>query len=468
MKQMTKLEVLDFSENNISILENIQYCASLVSLECKNCKLEYLSQYLPIAERIELVDLSSNSIAELPKEVALWRNLCFLNLQYNLLEEVPQEIGALHKLQTLNISHNKIHTLPNEFCLMTSLLKLDLSYNLLHELPQKFGALQELTTLNCRSNSLSGLPPTFHRLHEIQEIDLAFNTFQQFDPCLIHLPIRHLNLEGNHISKLPSSVAEMQFIDILNLNHNQIKAIPLELADLKQNLCLESNPISEITMYSKDLNQVFKFMQNERFIYTAVVEEWNVKKEFFMKGKLLFNDFYKGVLWRVENTENVDGEQAENTLQSEVYQKRLRELFFHCKLHGNPPIYEYLDESTIEKRDAEASILEETRSRRAEEAKDLDAQRKADEYDKYLGDFHNRQRNTLAKIEKKQELDKKSKVELLEEVQRRLTIKDQQVLKQSIQKMDNEKQFTKYASKIFNENPAEQRLLPVEISPCWK
>ncbi|GFH46030.1 hypothetical protein CTEN210_02504 [Chaetoceros tenuissimus] len=467
LKQMKKLEVLDFSENNISRLENIQSCVSLVSLECKNCQLD-LSQYLPMAEGLELADLSANSIAVLPKEIALWRNLCFLNLQYNLLEEVPQEIGALYNLQTLNVSHNKIRTLPNEFCLMTSLLKLDFSYNLLHELPQNFGALQELTTLNCRSNSLSGLPPTFHRLQEIKEVDLAFNTFQKFDPCLTHLPIRHLNLEGNQISKLPSSVAEMKSIDILNLNHNQIKAIPLELADLKQKLCLESNPISDITMYSKDLNQVFKFMQKERFIYTAVVEEWNVKKEFFMKGKLLFNDFYKGVLWRVENTENVDGEQAEYTLQSEFYQKRLRELFFHCKLHGNPPVYEYLDESTIERRNAEASILEERRSRRAEEAKDLDTQRKADEHDKYLGDFHNRQMNALDKIERKQKLDKKSKLELLEEVQRRLRNKEQHILKQSIQKKDDEKQFKKFASKLFNENPAEQRLLPVEISPCWK
>lgn len=465
---MKKLEVLDLSENNISRLENIQSCVSLVSLECKNCKLEYLSQYFPVAEGIELADMSSNSISIVPKEVALWRNLRFLHLQYNLLEEVPNEIGALRKLQTLNISHNKIRTLPKEFCLMTSALNLDFSYNLLHELPHNFGNLQQLTNLNCSNNNLSGLPPTFHCLHEIQELDLAFNTFQQFDPCLIHLPLRHLNFEGNQISKLPSSIAEMKFIDILNLNHNQIKDIPLELADLKQNLSLESNPITQITMHNKDLNQVFKFMENERFIYAAVVDEWNVKKEFFMKGKLLYNDFYKGVLWRVENTENIDGEQAENILQSEIYQKRLRELFFHCKLHGNPPVYEYLDESANEKMMTEASILEERRSKRANEAKGLDAKRKADEYDKYLGDFENRQRKALDKIEKKQELDKRSKLVLLEEVQRRLTIKDQNILKQSIQKKDKEKHFTKYASQIFNKTPAEQRLLPVEIKPCWK
>lgn len=105
------------------------------------------------------VDGSFNNISSLSTNLPLRiPHLTHVNLSYNSLTELPPSIALLFHLKELLLRGNRLDFLPEEMCLLPELEMLDVSYNQLRNLPKGIGKLQKLSKLNVSHNCLSSIP----------------------------------------------------------------------------------------------------------------------------------------------------------------------------------------------------------------------------------------------------------------------------------------------------------------------
>jgi|GEM_PF-3607229 len=103
------------------------------------------------------LDASNSAIVQIPL-LCLAANLVRLDLSANSLKELPPEIGYLGKLEDLDVSDNRLTRLPRTIGDLTSLKNLDFEWNEIEELPAEIGRLTQLVSLKARSNLLINLP----------------------------------------------------------------------------------------------------------------------------------------------------------------------------------------------------------------------------------------------------------------------------------------------------------------------
>lgn len=69
---------------------------------------------LTFFRRLHVLNLQSNEIPAVDKNIKLFRELIQINLSYNLLATLPIELFALKKLQHIDASHNQVsHAFTN-------------------------------------------------------------------------------------------------------------------------------------------------------------------------------------------------------------------------------------------------------------------------------------------------------------------------------------------------------------------
>ncbi len=96
---------------------------------------------------VQVVDLKRNKIDNVENWHAL-RHLIGLNLSGNTIPELPKEIGGCSHLEVFDITHNKIEEISDEIRLCSSLRDLRLEDNPLYDLPSSIlGEMPALTTL---------------------------------------------------------------------------------------------------------------------------------------------------------------------------------------------------------------------------------------------------------------------------------------------------------------------------------
>ena len=412
----------------------------------------------------------------LPKEIGLLTELLYLNLRCNCIIKVPMELGALVQLQKLDLSHNNISVIPHEFCLMKAIIWLDLSHNSLEALPPTFGTLPSLHTLYASHNKLSKLPSSFHHLQSLEELYLASNRFQEIDSSAALCRVRVMDFESNRIHHLSVKVVEMQNLQHLNLRHNAMKSLPLEIEDRINTvqIDLSQNPLSDMPLPNscrRKETDVFQFMRDEKVIYKPSVEVWNVNKKAFLDSRLLFDDFFNGVLRRCDHLANYQSSSSSlnmaSLLQDKKYKDRLKRFFFHCKLHGNPPAYEQLGEKELRTREADSRRIHETRLQQ------IQLNRVPYDSQFYLGDLYARCAVAQEKISyvqhQREEMKDKEDQLLLEQLKENLEQRvkvDLQVKEKKELKVKRDAEELNLIS--FQSHRNKKRLLPVETNPCWK
>jgi len=397
----------------------------------------------------------------------------------------------------LDLSHNMITSIPNEFCLMKSLAWLDISYNNIQDLPAQFGLLSSLHTLKASHNKMSAIPTTFQYLRDLEELFLSSNEFHDFDSILCeHLPkLRVIELESNRIKHLPPEICSMSHIEELNLRHNNIQSVPLKLASYVNSsgkslkLNLSKNPLCDLplklanTEHTRNYqnlsgwteDEAYEWMNEENLIYQPAVDEWKIKKDAYLSGYLVFQDFLKGVIWRCENlTKNNmdDSDHPVTLLNGERYTNRLKRFFFHCKKHGSPPVYEKLGSDESATREKESNKLERLRQQRALNAKGAAMKRISEEHQMYLGNLSERCAKAdgqMSSIEaENQRIKHMETTQLLIEVQSRVQEKDKVDAEHEIKRaLETTREAKELGQNSFQTHVNKKRLLPVEITPCW-
>ncbi|XP_057368841.1 uncharacterized protein LOC130689916 [Daphnia carinata] len=155
LKDIQENRILDFSRK-VSHSQFLKHIQQEYTEACLND--------LPwsILENVNLyrqVNGSFNNISSLSTNLPLRiPHLTHVNLSYNSLAELPSSIALLFHLKELLLRGNRLVFLPEEMCLLPELEMLDVSYNQLRSLPKGIGKLQKLTKLNVSHNFLSSIP----------------------------------------------------------------------------------------------------------------------------------------------------------------------------------------------------------------------------------------------------------------------------------------------------------------------
>lgn len=210
----------------------------------------------------QLTDFSCDMpLTVLPPSLVKMRQLKSLFLRNTRLRAVPAWIGSFTQIKNVQLESDDIHTLPKRFVRLTNLEILTISGKKLSHLPKRFGQLSKLTNVSIKggsrdtsrsaTGSLTRLPASLVKCKKLYAITLTdqprlevVTLFGQ----LAQLPaLRHVDLSGDHIGRLPP----LNWVSLrwrsLRLANNKLTAPPTELVQIPdlQMLDLRSNPLPE-------------------------------------------------------------------------------------------------------------------------------------------------------------------------------------------------------------------------------
>eukprot|EP00002_Diphylleia_rotans_P033629 TRINITY_DN716_c0_g2_i3.p1 TRINITY_DN716_c0_g2~~TRINITY_DN716_c0_g2_i3.p1 ORF type:complete len:1206 (-),score=239.19 TRINITY_DN716_c0_g2_i3:2518-6135(-) len=165
-----------------------------------------------------------------------------LHLTNMLLDACPEQILKMANLEELDLSGNKLTSLPASISVLSKLKILDLSGNMFSTVPE-IGSLPGLVSLNLCLNRLIRFPTEVGRLTRLEELDLKDNQLIELNANVFDAitNLRLLDLKGNLIPAIPSSLGKLLHLQELNVNNNQLCSLPAELSSLTNLLVLEAN-----------------------------------------------------------------------------------------------------------------------------------------------------------------------------------------------------------------------------------
>ncbi|KAI4880886.1 hypothetical protein NFI96_008408 [Prochilodus magdalenae] len=267
IKQLTQLDLRD---NRLTSLDLSAAC-NLETLYCQRNRLEALTisgfalrtlhansnrlttvNVYPVPNQLTHMDLSWNLLEYLPDWVCDSRKIEVLDISHNLLLELPARLLSGLSLRKLLAGSNALQRLP-DLLDHIPLEALDLQHNKLGELPESFfyKALN-LKYLNVSANALETIPPSSQSeesLSTLQELYLTENNLNENCAALLvgHQNLRVLHMAYNQLLSFPASkLSKFELLEELNLSGNKLKTIPSTVSSCKRlhSLIAHSNHIS--------------------------------------------------------------------------------------------------------------------------------------------------------------------------------------------------------------------------------
>ncbi|KAM3962750.1 LOW QUALITY PROTEIN: leucine-rich-repeats and calponin homology domain protein [Aphomia sociella] len=172
-----------------------------------------------------VADLSKNRFSEVPDELTTYVYLEKLLLSQNVIKSVPDSVGGLQSLTYLDLSSNQLTELPREVCQMP-LQVLLLQDNMLTSLPKEIGKMSSLAELDASNNRLTQIPMTLGDCAGMRALDLSNNQLGLLPLQITYLRLEHLDVSCNCISSLPLEMRNMTTLVTLNLDNNPLVSPP--------------------------------------------------------------------------------------------------------------------------------------------------------------------------------------------------------------------------------------------------
>ncbi|KAM4592668.1 PH domain leucine-rich repeat-containing protein phosphatase 2 [Odontesthes bonariensis] len=277
LEAVTQLTQLDVRDNRLDSLDLSSVC-NLEALHCQRNQLGTLTlsgftlrmlhgssnrlttvNIYPVPNQMTHMDLSQNLLEYLPDWVCDCRKIEMLDVTHNLLSELPSRLLNSLSLRKLLAGNNRLQRVP-DLLDHVPLEALDLQHNKLTELPESlFYKALNLKYLNVSANALESIPPSSQSeesLSTLQELYLTGNNLNENCGALLigHQNLRILHIAYNQLLSFPASkLSKLELLEELNLSGNKLKTIPSTVSSCKRlhTLIAHSN---HITVFPEILN----------------------------------------------------------------------------------------------------------------------------------------------------------------------------------------------------------------------
>ncbi|KAK5582594.1 hypothetical protein RB653_004179 [Dictyostelium firmibasis] len=167
-----------------------------------------------------------------------FKSISILNLNDNLLGEIPESLKQLTQLVSLSIRGNHILEIPKWFPEEFKLLrKLDVSHNALSMVPSTFNKFSILEDLNLSNNYISYIHPSLFP-EGIMRLNLSNNLFREVELPPWFESLLTLDISGNklkHLGNLPFHLVKVSIDD------NHLESIDHKVILRNKDLALKFN-----------------------------------------------------------------------------------------------------------------------------------------------------------------------------------------------------------------------------------
>jgi len=202
LEQEQRLRLLNYQNNSIRVIQNLENLPNLIFLDLYNNKLTSLEGPISVVKGLRVLMAGKNRISSISNLTAL-RKLDVLDLHSNEIRTI-EGLDSLSDLRVLNLAGNRISTVQN------------------------LASLQALTELNLRRNNIERVQE-LDKLPALQRIFLSHNLLVSFldIQCLFSVKfLIELSLDGNPLSEAdPTSYRNKVVGGMAGLRHLDLKRI---------------------------------------------------------------------------------------------------------------------------------------------------------------------------------------------------------------------------------------------------
>ncbi len=230
LQQLKDLEELILDGNPLHTLEpSFFQLKNLKKLFARNCELENIPSEVQHLKQLQVLALNNNLLKTLPASLEHLQWLKELHLNDNALEVLPETMGSLEELVRINLKNNQLKTLPEQLR-WSKIYKLDLENNQLKSLPESVVNCKYLNEIKLRGNHITSLPTSLAELTTYYfNIDISHNGLTEVPEVLGKIKqLRTLNLSHNQLTSLPDELSKAQQLYYLRAANNQITELPID------------------------------------------------------------------------------------------------------------------------------------------------------------------------------------------------------------------------------------------------
>ena len=232
--------------NGIEIPKSIANFKKLVYLEVQQRKVQDILEEIYKITSLEVLFLDRTDIVTVSSQIGALKNLKMFSIMHTRVTELPQELGELKELRYLGLNGLRIRYVPDAVCKLKKLKSLYLGQTLIEKLPNEIGELTELEHLAIWETKITELPDWIGNLKNLKGLYMGRTKgVCDFPETIGELEnLEALYLDGTGITSLPDSFANLINLKKLMLGSTGIQKFP----KLKEFPKLESCNLSDMVI----------------------------------------------------------------------------------------------------------------------------------------------------------------------------------------------------------------------------
>jgi Leucine-rich repeat (LRR) protein len=208
--KLSKLQTLSLLNNDIKFIpENIGDLKNLKKLNLAYNNIKRIPDTIGGLTNLEILDLSHNPIEYLPESLKELENLIELSCGFTNIDSFPIGITYLNNINRLSIDGN-FKNIPDSLFDLKNLDYLSISCEELEEIPSLIRKFENLSELNIYCRNLSELPTEIGELSNLQELNISECSLKTIPESILDLKnLKILYIFENLIQPLSDQIEKV-------------------------------------------------------------------------------------------------------------------------------------------------------------------------------------------------------------------------------------------------------------------